>query len=168
MVLELSQVVQVPVIAEDETKLAVVDRVVFDGAEVKLAGFQVKLPGVLPKFARLDYGDVLTCSRQTVVVDKSHIFSPDLKDFDALTRNFGEVVGVTAKTQSGDTIGRVSDLIFDVDSGLIVRFYLCHLFREWIIPCEYLVAITPKALIFKDIVGEPLFDDMVTAPAVGI
>jgi len=168
MILEASQIVTAPIVSAEGKKLAEVDRIVFDGQEAKIAGFQVKQRAVIQRFASLDYNDVLDCERQAVIVDVNQKFSRDLKHFDSLHQHFGAVLGVTAKTESGERLGRVSDLLFEVESGLIVRFCLGQLLKERIVPRQFLVAITPKAIVFKDIVNQPIFDQAATqaAPAI--
>lgn len=162
MVLEVSQIAEAAVVSADGKKLASIDKIIFDGKDAKIAGFQIKERAVISRFAALDYLDILTCERQTVVVDKTPQFSRDLKHFDELRAHFGNILNVTAKTESGLKIGKVKDLLFEIETGLIIRFYIGTLLRERIIPRQYLVSITPKAIIFKDIVGQPIFDQVAT------
>ena len=91
--------------------------------------------------------------------------NPDLKEFDKIYKNFGPVMEVRAKTESGRSLGRISDLLIEAESGIIVRFYLKNLLSERIIPREYLVSITPKQIVFKDIVDQPIFDSLVSQTA---
>lgn len=168
MVLEVSQLLGAAVRLAEGQKLATVDRVVFDGREARVAGFQTATRAVLQKFGSLEYSDVLAVERGEVTVDNRQSIHHDLKHFDSLRRQYGAVLGVTAKIESGRKIGRITDLVIDADTGLIIRFYLGQFLRERIIPRQFLVAITPKQVIFKDIVNAPTFDQAAIAQTVGV
>ena len=162
MVIEASQLLGASIRLANGKKVAAVDRMVFDGQEARVAGFQTSQRSVLTRFSRLDYVDTLAVERGEIVIDNENVIQKDLKPFDQLRTHFGAVLGVTAKTESGRKIGKVHDLVIDADTGLIVRFYLGQLLHERIIPRQFLVSITPKQIIFKDIVIAPTFDQAAT------
>ncbi len=168
MVLEVSHLLGASVRLSDGRKVATVDRIIFDGREAKIVGFQTATRAVLQKFGSLEYGDVLAIERGEITVDDQKLIGRDLKPFDALRRHYGAVLGVAAKIESGRKIGRITDLVIDADTGLIIRFYLGQFLRERIIPRQFLVAITPKQVIFKDIVDAPTFDQAAIAQTVGV
>ncbi|HUD20728.1 MAG TPA: PRC-barrel domain-containing protein [Candidatus Saccharimonadales bacterium] len=165
MLIELSEVLSDDVVTAEGKKLGVIDRALVDGRTGRVAGFQVSLNGVIKRFAGLNYVDVLEVNRHSVIVDQPSSLSKNLKDFDIVYKNFGSVVGVAAKTESGRGLGKVSDLLFEIESGLIVRFYLRNLLAERIIPREYMVSITPKQIVFRDIVDQPIFDSIAAQAA---
>jgi uncharacterized protein YrrD len=127
---------------------------IFNGQEATLLGFQVAKKGVIKKFAGVYFVDLIDITKQEVVVENEQALLANLREFDDAHKNFGAVVGVTAVTESGQRLGRVADLYLDITTGAITRFYLRNLLQERIIPREYLVAITPKRIVFKDITHE--------------
>ncbi|MDO8649998.1 MAG: PRC-barrel domain-containing protein [Candidatus Berkelbacteria bacterium] len=169
MVVDAAPLLGRPVISTTEKKLGVVDRIVFDGIDAKIAGFQVNLAGVLKRFAALEMMEVISIERDQVVTDDGQTLSRDLKHFDELIKHWGTILNVYAKTESGRKIGRVVDVAVDDQTGYITRFYLRDFLRERIIPRRFLVSITPKTIIFKDVVAQPIFDsEAVAAEAVGV
>lgn len=166
MVLEVSQLLGASVRLTNDKKIATVDRIIFDGSKAQIAGFQTSQRTVLTKFGRLDFVDVIAVERGEVVIDSEGFIQKDLKPFDQMRRQYGSVLGVTAKTESGRKIGKITDLVIDSDTGYIVRFYLGQFLHERIIPRQFLVSITPKQVIFKDIVNAPTFDQVAVSQSV--
>jgi uncharacterized protein YrrD len=167
MVLEASHIKNVPVLDITGTRLGSVDEIVYLASEARTYGLQVAKPGVLTRFASLEFVDVISLNQRSVIVDGVESLKKDLKELDKVGTASGAVVGVKAKTESGKSLGRVSDLLIDADSGFIVRFYIRALLQERIIPRQFLVSITPREVIFKDIVDTPVFDQAATAEAAG-
>lgn len=165
MVLEASKIIGSPVVLAEGKKIATVDKIIFDGSEAKIVGFQVGQRALLQSFSALDYANVLSVERDHIVVDDPKVLDKNLKPFDQLRQRFGTVIGSLAKTESGTRLGRITDLIFEVESGFIVRFYIGALLRERIIPRQFLVSVTPKAVIFKDVVNAPVFDNVAISEA---
>jgi len=165
MVVELSQISNASIRLTNGQKLATVDRVIFDGEKAQIVGFQTAQRAVITRFSRLDFDQTLSVGRGEVVIDDQKNLQRDLKLFDQLRHQYGHVIGVAAKTEAGQSIGKITDLLIDGETGLIVRFYLNHYLRERIIPRQFLVSITPRQIIFKDIVNQPIFDQVATAGA---
>ncbi|MCR4277957.1 MAG: PRC-barrel domain-containing protein [Candidatus Berkelbacteria bacterium] len=166
MVLEVSQLASASIRLTDGKKLATVDRIIFDGRDARIAGFQTSQRTVLTRFGRIDYVDTLEVERGEIVIDSEKNIQKDLKPFDQLRHQYGTVLGVVAKTESGRKIGKISDLVIDADTGLIIRFYLGQFLNERIIPRQFLVSITPKQIVFKDIVIAPTFDEIAVSQLV--
>lgn len=164
MLVEASHCVGLPVFTENGQKLGTVDRFVFHGTEAKVSGMQVTRPGVIKKFAGLWHDDVTNSSRQGFVTEAGKLH-PKLKELDEISKHYGPIINIEAVTESGQNIGRVTDVIFDATTGGITRFVLRHFLTERIIPRQFFVAATPKAVIFQDVVNAPIFDKMATMPA---
>jgi len=160
MIIEAAQLSGLAITTDQGRTIGIVDRVVIDGKDITISGFQVVKNGLVKKFTGLDYADVTTVSRQQLTVESTEAVSKNLKKFDELYRHYGRVFGVTAKTQSGKVIGKVVDLYIDTPTGGIIRFFIRNLLNERIIPTQFLVAITPKEIIFKDIVDQPIFNQV--------
>jgi len=137
-----------------------VDHLVFSATEARLIGFQLAASGVLKRFVGLHFDDVLSLGHETVSIDSAAVLEKKLVALDEVYRSAGSVLQVKAKTASGQTLGIVSDVLIDSETGGIVRFYLRNFLTERIIPLHFLVSISPKAIVFKDIVNEPTFDQL--------
>lgn len=153
-------------IASTGEAIGKVGRLFFDGSAAKLVGFQVTRPSLIKSFAALSLEDTLSLSRESVIVDSPSALRKDHEPFDTLNRRWGKVLDVPAKTESGRGLGRISDAVIDSQSGLITRFYLVALLKERIIPRQFLVAISPKAVVFSDIVDQPIFNQVAATKTV--
>ncbi|MEX1051844.1 MAG: PRC-barrel domain-containing protein [Patescibacteria group bacterium] len=165
MIIELSELVGLQVRSTANQALGTVDFCVFNGKTATLVGFQVARPGVLKKFAGLSFSDVIDLNRQALVVENDAKLLAKLNEFDGLYKTYGPVVGVAAQTESGERLGRVADLFIEANTGAITRYHLRHFFQERIIPQQFLVAITPERIVFKDEVAKPQFTGAVAAEA---
>ena len=156
MIVELSDLEKLPVVTVTGDKLGAVDIPIFNGKEGNILGFQMAKKGVVKKFAGIYFIDLIDITKTELVVEGPEDLKKNLREFDEAYKTFGPIVGVSAITESGKRLGRVADLYIDISSGSIVRFYLKNLLREQIVSYEHLVSITPKKIVFKDIVGEPI------------
>jgi len=166
MLIEMTTLLKLPVYSSSNIKLGVVDRCLFDETKVALAALQVARAQVLTKFLALNFNDILSLSRQAVIVDNEKVLTDNLGELDELKSRAGAVLGVRAKTESGKSLGRISDVLIEGQTGGITRFYLRQFLSERIIPRQYLVAITPEAVIFKDVVEAPVFNQLASAKTV--
>lgn len=140
-----------------------IDRCVYNRETAALAGFQVAAGGVVSRFRALNLIDCITLNHENVVIDSTAALGKDLRPLDEISKLSGPVVGVIAITESGKRLGTVSDVLLDADTGLIVRLYVRRLLAERIIPRDFLVSITPKRIVFKDVVNTPVFTQVATA-----
>ena len=166
MVIELSELVGLTVRSTANKPLGKVDFCIFNGKTATLIGFQIARSGVLKKFAGISFSDLIDLSRDELVIENEAKLMPKLNEFDALYKTYGPVVGVSAQTESGERLGRVQDLYIETNTGAIARYHLRHFFQERIIPQQFLVAITPERVVFKDEVAKPQFTGAVAAEAV--
>ena len=164
MLVEASHCIGLPVFNAKGQTLGAVDRLVWQGSEATVVGMQVTRPGLVKKFAALYYDDITEASRQGFMTDEGKLQS-SLKELDEVVKRFGKVIGANAVTESGQKIGRVTDIIFDADTGGIVRFVIRDFLKERIIPRQFFVTATPKAVVFQDVVETPVFDKVATMPA---
>lgn len=158
MIVELSELVGLRVVSTTNASLGKVDFCIFNGKTATLVGFQVARNGVVKKFAGVSFDKVVDVTRRELVVENEAALITKLNEFDAIYKTYGPVVGVTAQTESGERLGRVHDLFIEANTGAITRYHLRHFFQERIIPQQYLVAITPERIVFKDEVAKPQFN----------
>lgn len=163
MLLELSYCIGAPVVTNTSTKIGSIDFPVFDGKEARLVGFQVVQQGIVKKFRGLLFDDITDITRNDIQIAAATNLQTNLKALDQQFQQYGSVVGVAAKTESGKRIGKVFDVVIETGSGRITRFYLKNFLQERIIPIQFLVAITPREVVFKDVVSQPIFDRVAVA-----
>ncbi len=165
MVIELSELTGGSVISEEGRKLGSILSAVVSGQTLRVAGFFITRPGLIARSSGLRYEETLLVGKGKISVEGDHSLLANAKGLRELQDRYGPVIGVTAKTESGRRIGKVTDLLIEAENGLIVRFYLRNILKEQIIPRQFVVAITPKQIVFKDIVDQPLFDQAATLEA---
>lgn len=155
-----------PVVDVTGRKVGSVDTCVYRSDEARLFALQVARGAVVSKFGGLLIDSVLSVGAKGVVIDSAEEITNDLKNLDKIAKESGPVVGVNAVTESGKQLGKVFDLLLDADTGFIVRFYLRrHILNERIIPRQFLVSITPRQVVFRDVVDTPVFDQLAQTEA---
>jgi sporulation protein YlmC with PRC-barrel domain len=162
MLIEATRLKNLPVLDNGQNKLGLVNSLYFEGDKGSLVGLKVVNTGVLKKYYALGYLDCDISSQQVVSVENKEALKEDLVDYDALIKKFGKLLGVKAITQSGKSLGVIEDVLIEVESGLIVRMVLRNYVMERIIPRQFVVGITPKRIIFQDVVNQPTFDKLAT------
>lgn len=168
IIAELSNFKDLPILTANGEKAGNVDMAIINGKTLQIIGFQIinrKAIGLVKKFSSLYYEDIISISSTEIIIEDKESLRANLNELDQTYKNFGPVVGVVAITESGKRLGRVADLYVDTLGGSIIRFYIRHLLKERIIPSDYLVAITPRRIIFKDVVGDPIALDKAVAEA---
>lgn len=166
MVIEVSRLINAPVLDVTGREHGTVDACTFTSSEARLYGFQVARGSMVTRFRTLKLESVLSVTHKGLVIDQAEVLSKDMKELDQIAKSSGKILGVKARTESNKTLGKISDLLIDADTGFIVRFYIRNLLMERIIPRQYLVSITPREIVFKDIVDTPIFDQVAATEAV--
>ena len=162
MIIEATALLGLPVATSQAVELGRVCGWAFDGRRARVAALKVNRKG---PDALLPWMEISHIDRQVVVSDLPVI----PKESDALVqlaRSTGAIIGVRAKTEGGRGLGRINDLFLEAETGLIARFYIRNFLQDRLIPRQFLVAITPKDIIFKYVVETPVFDTVAAeAPA---
>jgi len=166
MLIEASRLLNLPLTDADDQLLGRVDRLLFEPQEAKLIALQIISNLVIKKFSVVDFAQLTELGPTKLKVKTKKELQTQLKDFDALFGQVGPVLGVKAKTESGQNLGQVEDLLIEAETGLISRFYLKNFLRGRIIPRQFLVAISKREIIFKDVVNQPVFDQLASAEAI--
>lgn len=166
MVIEASHCQGLSVQDKHGETVGAIDFLVIHGKDAHVSGAQVIKGGIVKKFYGLDWQDVTNINRGSVEIADKNCLATNLKNLDELYRVYGKVIGVSAKTESGKNIGHVSDLLIEAETGLIIRFVLRNLIQERIIPRQFLVSVTPKQIIFQDVVDQPIFDKLASSAQV--
>lgn len=162
MILEASACRGLVVVSDKGEPLGRLDFLVFHGDEARVEGAQVVARGLVKKFFGLHWQDVTLADRTKLEVAGK--LSTNLKALDDHYKRYGKVLGVAAKTESGKTLGHVSDVLFQAETGQIVRFAVRNFLHERLVPQQFLVRITPKQIIFQDVVDQPIFNKLAANP----
>lgn len=162
MVIEAAQLIGLNVVDEQGKKLGGVETLVWNGQTTRLAGFGVNRPGLLAKTAGLPFEETLLLGPDKITANSEAALGKETKALDELFKKYGRVIGVAAKTESGSKIGRVADVFIEAETGIIIRFYLRNGLKEQIIPRQFMVAMTPQQIVFKDVVDQPIFNQVAT------
>ncbi len=166
MIIEAAQLVGLAVVDEQGKKLGAVETLVFNGQTSRLAGFGVNRPALLSKTVGLPFEETLLLGPTEITVDSETALTKDTKALDELFKRYGRVVGIKAKTESGRRIGKIADVFIEAETGIIIRFYLRNSLKEQIIPRQFLIAMTPQQIVFKDVVDQPIFDQVATLESI--
>lgn len=161
MVIEATALLGLDVRSSRGTLLGSVQRLVFDNRQASLVACVCKRSSIASRKKKfLLFSDILSLDRQTAFVDGETALQEPQKELDEIGQRTGPVLGVNARTESGAPLGRMCDVLFDSSSGIIVRFAVRKLFNERLIPRQFLIAITPDNIVFKDSVNTPTFDQV--------
>lgn len=153
MYLQASQIIGRFVLIEDADEHAgAIDRIIIDPADGLVRALGVRPPGLFTKEAYLATTDIMTVVREGVVIRDAE----QVTDLDELIRvqeilkQKTPIIGQPAKTVGGQQLGRVDDLLVDLDLWMVTKYYLRALLDERILPADQVHSITKQAVIFLD------------------
>lgn len=158
MIIETRQLLDKKVCLVTDNTVGYVDKLIFSSEKRKLIFLRIKISKTLRKYAIVPFDEIVKFESTQIYIksDQSVLsISPTAEEEHKST---GAVIGVVAKTESGERIGRVVDLDVFSESGKINRFYIRSFFSDRIIPVDFAIAITPKIVVFKDVVNQPIFN----------
>ena len=167
MFLQASQLEHQQLISlEPRQPIGKVDELVFDPASGRLLALGVRPHGwfVAKKF--LAAGDILGTEPGFVITRKND----DLATLEHLPRvaetlkKRTRILKKAARTESGEKLGVVVDVLLETERWQITKYYLRSFFAERILPAEDVHSITRRAVIFFDRVNQP--GGVITAPEV--
>lgn len=162
MIIEAQHCKGLSVLNNEGRSLGKIDRLVVNATGLRLAGAVVIASKLYPTFHGLFFDDVIQIDRAGWLV-KSAPPKTNIKELDKIALRSGAIIGVKAVTESGDGLGHVSDFFFEAETGEIARFVIRHFLKERIIPRQFVVSVTPQAVVFQDEVNKPTFETAVAA-----
>lgn len=159
MLIELSKFEGMAVGALDEGML--IGRVRYalvDPDEIKVVGFAVKEKGLFAKLSVVSILDVVDIEKGAMVINSKE----NLVDKDEIVR-IGKILkykfkllGLPARTKSGQMLGRLTDVVVDSDTGDINRFYTQFLLQHRVFERPQIEKITWQEIIIDNEEGRKI------------
>lgn len=153
MLLRASQLLQKFVLVEDlDGHVGTIERIIIDPQDGQVRAFGVKPPGLFVQEKYLSVIDILGLVREGFVIrDPDQITGLDelVRVADILKQKI-PVLGQAAKTVGGQSLGRVEDLLIELDTWSVTKYYLRGLLDERIIAADQVHSMTRHAIIFLD------------------
>lgn len=159
MIIELDQLFGLAVVTTKGDSLGEIDGAFIDVRDQKLTAFKVRRStlGITRERLAVSFSDVTEINRQLITVNSDAKKISQHQHEKSLTDS-SPILGVKAKTESGQSLGRIVNAQIDSNTGYVVRYELKLLLADRLIPRQFLVTINQKVAIFKDIVNRPTFD----------
>lgn len=158
MYLQASHILNLPVASLDpQEKIGNVFDIIVDPKELKSVGFLViKRSLFVSQKLLLSQSDVLDIDKHGIVTrNEENLVEPnEVIRIKNILKNKVKILNQRACTKSGKNLGKISDLVFEKETGFVSKFYIHGWLEDKIIPREKLIKITSKKLIFEDDVIE--------------
>lgn len=153
MLIELKSLENLPVGSfAEQNLLGKVSTVIVSPEEAKVLGLIVKLPGFLGKLKVVSMQDVVDIDKNGVTVRslESLVDAEEIVRIDQIIKKNFNIISLKAINQKNQNLGKVSNVLFDTQTGEIVRIYIGGLFQERIFPSSSIVEIKDDQIILKD------------------
>lgn len=168
MYIQASQLIGHALVAlESRQVIGRVERPIFDPTKGQLVALTIRSRGWFGKKQLLAASDILGVEPGFVLTRKlDDLVEPkELIRVQDIIKAKMPILGQQAVTESGQSLGQITDVLLDTDAWLIIKYYLHQLLSERILLAEDVQAITKKAVVFFDRVNGPLPADAETAVA---
>ncbi|MBI4948149.1 PRC-barrel domain-containing protein [Candidatus Berkelbacteria bacterium] len=160
MIIEARHCLGIDVVSDHGRAIGKLDRLVINGQKLQVVGAQVVGNKLFKNFHGVFFNDIVQFERLGMLV-KAVPPKTNLKELDLISARYGSLFGTKAVTESGQTLGKITDYYFDSETGIIVRLVVKKFLGERIIPRQFVVSVGPKTVVFQDVVIEPHFDQAV-------
>ena len=153
MLIELKNLENMPVGSfAEQTLLGKVDSAIISAEEAKLLGVVVKIGGWFPKYKVVSMQDIVDIDQNGVAVrsEDSLVDEDEIVRIAKIIKQKFNLIGLHAKNQKNQNLGRISNALFEVQSGDIMRIYVNNLFQERIFERSRIVKIEPDKIVIKD------------------
>lgn len=152
MMIEAKKILNLPIAAMDaEAKVGSVMQLVIDVENGNLLGFLVKGPGFFSTVKALSAQDISEWDPHGLVTTHAeNIVEPEEIVRIEKNRNIN-FLAMSAKTESGKSLGLVENLLIDTDNNCIAKYYLKDLLGvSRVLPADDVIKIE-KQIIFRNI-----------------
>lgn len=160
MLIQTSNLIGLPVGALDsQKKIGTVKKIIIDPDNGGFLGFEIKARGFFNKNKILSIVDVSEFDRHGLVTrsEENLVDSTEIIRVDKVLKRKIKVLGTKAITESKQYLGKINDLLIDIDSSMIVKYYIKGLWQDRILPANKVIKITAGAVIFaEDAIEEPI------------
>lgn len=138
-------------------KVARVKHLILDPATLRVEGLLVSTgPFLFEEDRALSFLDILNIFPQGVAIEDKEVMveTREIVRLHELLKKRLTILGQLAVTKSGVSLGRVTDLLFDSQSGTVSRLHIKSFLRDLILPSEKVETISRKAVVFRNDVLE--------------
>lgn len=153
MFLQASQLLHASVlILDSEERIGHIKRLIIQPDTGQLLAFGVQPASWFSREVFLSTQDVLHIEAHTVGIRGEDQLVPAqelIRVQESLERNI-PVLGQAAITQAGKHLGRIDDLLVEIDTWMVMKYYIHHLLHEQILHADRVHLMTSKAIIFFD------------------
>lgn len=169
MFIEAKKLIGLPVAALDaQSKIGEIREILVDPENGRLLGFLIQGGGIFAAKKVLSIVDVREWDPKAIVTESiENIVEPNeiVRIKEVLVKNI-ILMGMKAKTESGQSLGEVDDLLIDTETQSVVKYYLKDLLgKNRILTSDQVVKIETKGLPFGD--KNIVFADDVSEPTGG-
>jgi len=157
MFIEATKLIHLPIAAVDtESKIGSIDNIIIDPENGALMGFLVSTGGILSSKKVLSAVDIRDWDPNGIVTASAEniVEIDDIVRIKEVVDNKIFLLGMPAKTEGGNGLGKVEDLLIDTDTQAVAKYYLNDFAgNERVISANNVVKID-KQVVFKDDVVE--------------
>jgi len=153
MLIQATKIIGLPVAAIDtQSKIGEVKKIVIDPENGSVLGMVVAPTGFFAKQKILSSQDIIDFDKNGIVTksDENLLDTHEVIRIEKILANNIKIIGQKAITSSKNRLGTINDILIDLDTLAIVKYYISGLFQERILTSDKLVKITKDALIFSD------------------
>lgn len=124
---------------------------IFDPENGQVVALFLKPSGWLAREKVIVPGDILDMIHEIIVIRHSDQLVPpaEIIRLAQIEKSNTPILGQRAETESGESLGKVSDLLIDTSSWQISKYYLRKITSERILPGNAVQIITPRAVVFN-------------------
>ncbi len=158
MFIEAKKLLGTPVAAEDiQAKVGEIRQLIIDPNNGNLMGFLVRAGGIFAPKKVLSITDIRDWDPKAIITSSSDDLVPatEVIRIKEILDNKVNLLGMSAKTESGKGLGMIEDLLIDTDTQRVTKYYLKDLLGDARIFEAEKVQKIDKQIIFSDDVAEP-------------
>ncbi len=139
---------------DTRSKIAEIKQIFVDIKKGEIIGFLCKTGGFFGSRKIISINDVLDFDKNAIIIRSEDELS-DLDEIIRIKKIIDKdlfIIGMKARTESGEDLGKVYDFIFDSEELKITKYYLGGIFTEKILPAKKVVKIDENKheIVFSD------------------
>lgn len=157
MFIQARKLIGLPIAAVDaSSKVGEIANIVIDPVNGQVLGFLIKTGGIFSPAMALSIVDVREWDPNGLVTSSiDNLINPnEIVRIKTIISNKIDLLKMSAKTESGKSLGQVEDLLINTDTTSVAKYYLKDLLgNSRVLPADKVIKID-KHIIFADDVGE--------------
>ncbi|MGI6103677.1 MAG: PRC-barrel domain-containing protein [Patescibacteria group bacterium] len=152
MLIQLDALKTLPVATAEDGRLGRILDLLIDPDTGELAGFWVKLDGLFAPRRALSSRDVVAYDPRAIVIRSDDVLLPlgEIKPLEALDARRDHWIGKAVRTEAGEQLGRVENLVIDTDLEVVAKLHVTSLFGpERVLARTDIVRVTRQAILVR-------------------